>query len=180
MEPMRKTLMLCLLCCTIAGSQSSWPAPGTSTAARRPENPGRPFAEGIELAATDAGLEQGQVATKFNFVGLRDLWVRVKVHGVRRFTRVTLSFVDPSGNVFFEDYLTFSPDADQAPGPPPGTVVHPAKKLAGGFALDHPIAIDGTNFTRFPQPGMWQVRARIGDARRTFTSPLEVVFQQED
>jgi len=185
---MRKSLMLWLLCWTIAGCQNSSLEAGTSDPPGRPEKLPRPFAEGIELSTTELGLEQGLVATKFNFAQTRDLWVRVKLAGMGRFTRLTLSFIDPSGNVFFEDYLMFSPDANQAQtinmdkeqSPVNPTTVFPAKKLVGGLALDHPIAIDGTNFTRYPQPGTWQVRARIGDSPRTFTSQFEVVFKREE
>jgi hypothetical protein len=178
---MRKTLILCLPILTIVSLSSAAPPGGDG---RRGGRAAGVFAEGIELSSTDAGLEEGRPANRFDFSATRDLWVRVKLAGMRRTARLTLSFVDPSGRVFFEDYLTFSSEGeggtsvgvDRRGRPSVPTTVFAARKLPGGFALDHAVPIDGTNFTRFPQAGAWKVRARIEEPRRTFTVPLEVTF----
>src|SRR5262245_41533050 len=146
-RPMRATVILCMLCVAVAGSPGGFAGTDTPTtpgaasppgAAKEPggsANPQRPFTEGIALSTTDDGLDQGQTATRFNFAATRDLWVRVRLASVRRHTLVTLSFIDPSGNVFYEDYLMFSPDTppvppgnpDQGQGPAGARTVFPAR-----------------------------------------------------
>ena len=137
-----------------------------------------PFAEGIELAVSAEGLGQDASASPFNFLHIRDLWVRVNVSKLPKTAALHLVFVSPRGETFYETNLYFSKDTrvkSVAPqgGDQPAAVLQ-ASRVPGGFALDQPIPIAGSVFLRYPMPGTWMVQARISGVAETFSTTLEV------
>ncbi len=137
-----------------------------------------PFAEGIDLAVSAEGLGQDASASPFNFLHLRDLWVRVNVSKMPKTAALNLVFVSPRGETFYESTLYFSRDTKVKSVTPLGAdhpaVVLQARRLPGGFALDQPIPIVGSVFLRYPMPGTWMVQARISGMAETLTTRMEV------
>jgi hypothetical protein len=135
-----------------------------------------PFKPGIVLAGSIQALLAGMSTTSFNFARQDVLWVRVNVPQMDRVTTVKLQVVSPRGNLFYEATVPFSADANitttNLPGIDHPVQVHPALAAQGGYHLDYSIAIAGSSFTRFPEPGQWQVIAEV--AGQTFTSTMDV------
>jgi hypothetical protein len=153
-----------LLILSLAACQNSSPAP---------------LHEGIKLATTQSQLEQGMISTRFNFANQTDLWVRLEIVHLEGPSRMTLSLIDPSGHVFFDNDFVYAPSVATSMDIP-GMAMNPvtvfsAKPIPGGWALDQPIAIAGTMFTRYPQPGIWTVQAKL-EGRMISSSSMNVDF----
>ena len=148
-----------------------------AAAAAPPASRGNPFHEGIEFASSEAALENG-TATRFDFLGLRDLWVRVKVRSPSRLVTLKLTFASPGGDAFYETTLLYAIDPRVHTGKINGapTNVLTAKRIPSGFALDYPVPIAGSVFQRFAKPGSWQVQAQVGSADTPLSAPLDVIF----
>ena len=139
--------------------------PGVGSAA----SPGPPRSglrdEGIDLSDSAGGLDQGATSRIFNLMQLRDLWVRVKVNRMPRTARLTLTFVDPRGEVFYETNVLYTRDSRanemRVPGASHTATSFPARHVPGGLALDQSIPIGAGVFMRYPQPGTWLVRAAL-------------------
>lgn len=123
------------------------------------------FQEGIVLASSEEGLEQGAGSTSFNLLDLRDLWIRVGVSRMPQTSLLRLTFTSPRGEVFYETSVLYTRDSRATEvhrkGAPHSTTAFPVKRLPGGFALDQPIPISTGAFTRYPRPGLWLVRATL-------------------
>ena len=149
---------------------------GTATAADAARR-GAPFQEGIELASSVEGLEQGDVSTSFSLLELRDLWIRVKVARMAHTALLTLTFTTPRGEVFYEtrQLYTREPHATQVriPSVRHPVTAFPAKRLHGGVALDQPIPIGAGVFMRYPQAGTWLVQATL-DGQRTLSARMDL------
>ncbi len=158
-----------LLMMLLAGGGGPVAAPASSAG---------PFAEGIELAGSAEGLGRDEIASSFNFLHLRDLWVRVNVSRMPKTAALNLVFVSPRGETFYETNLFFSRDAKVRSVNPPGAdhpaTVLQAKRFPGGFALDQPIPIVGSVFLRYPMPGTWVVQARISGMAESLTTTMQV------
>jgi hypothetical protein len=139
--------------------------PGVGTAAAPAPPRGGPRDEGIVLSASAEGLDGGVTSERFNLMQLRDLWVRVKVNRMPRTARLTLTFVDPRGEVFYETNVLYSHDSRanemRVPGASHTVTSFPSRHVPGGLALDQSIPIGAGVFMRYPQPGTWLVRATL-------------------
>jgi hypothetical protein len=139
-----------------------------------------PFREGIEFASSQAALEQSKSATRFDFLAVRDLWVRVKVRGLPPLATLKLTFSSPNGTPFYETTLLYTTKTDpkERGGAQGGAAANAlrATRIPGGFALDYPVPIAGTVFQRFPTPGGWKVEAQIESTRTSLTTPLDVSY----
>lgn len=135
---------------------------------------GGPFEEGIALASSERGLEEGANSTSFNLLELRDLWVRVNVARLPRTSVLALTFTSPRGEIFHETRVLYSRETRamdmRLPGASRSVTAFPAKPLAGGFALDQAIPIGIGAFVQYPQPGTWRIQATL-DGRH---EPLSV------
>jgi hypothetical protein len=147
------------------------------TAAAPPASHGAPFREGIEFASSEAALEDA-TATEFDFLELRDLWVRIKVRRPSQLVTVKLTFTSPSGAPFYEATLLYATDPRVRTGRINGapTSVLPVKRVPSGFALDYPVPIAGSVFQRFSEPGSWKVQAQVGSADAPLSAPLDVSY----
>jgi hypothetical protein len=175
---MRALWCLGLLSCSSAGLPG--PSPGQSSQASRSAQP--PFQPGIELSDSIQSLDSGVTSTRFNFSHLGVLWVRLKLPGMSRVSTVQLRVISPSGNLRYEADIPFSPEHDVTTVVLPD-VAHPiavqrAKPAGGGYHLDYPIAIAGTSFTKYPEPGGWQVLAQVEETRQTFSTAMDVAVAQ--
>lgn len=163
------------------GQHSTGPAQPGGDAAVTPaqaENAnGAPFREGVELAPSEDQLNRGIGGNNFDFASVGSLWVRVKLHGMPGVAGVRLNFISPQGATFFETTLHFTPDAtaQQMPGAPS---VYNARQLNGGYALDYPVPIAGSIFTRFPKPGNWTVEAIVDSPSLTLSAPMTVSYSR--
>jgi hypothetical protein len=174
---MRSVLAWVVLAAAIAGCSdgSGLPQPAAN---RFTIGPPQPFRSELLLADSEQALELDLVATRFNFVYLRDLWFRAKISGMPRVSTLSVKFTTPEGDTFYQDSFPFSPDPTMTTMSSPNAghplTVMRAKKIAGGYALDHLIPIAGTVFERFPKAGVWQVQASVEGVPGVLTSPLEV------
>jgi len=136
-----------------------------------------PFEPALVLASEPELLDLSP-SRHFNFATLRDLWVRITVPDMGHVVTVWLAFTSPTGSLFYETTLRFSPDPSMQemdmPGMPTPITVRTGKPIPGGWALEYPIAVSGTVFTRNPTPGGWMVQAR--SEGRTITSDFDVDF----
>jgi hypothetical protein len=148
-----------------------------AAAAAPPASHGAPFREGIEFAGSEAALADA-TATQFDFLALRDLWVRVKVHRPSRLVTVKLTFTSPGGGAFYETKVLYATDPRVRTGRINGAPASalPAKRIPGGFALDYPVPIAGSVFQRFAKPGSWTVQAQVESAETPLSAPLEVIY----
>lgn len=148
-----------------------------AAAAAPPASHSTPFREGIEFASSEAALEDA-TGTQFDFLELRDLWVRVKVRQPSRLVTVTLTFTSPSGTAFYETTLLYATDPRVRTGRINGAPASalPAKRIPSGFALDYPVPIAGSVFQRFSKPGSWKVQAQVGSADPPLSAPLDVIY----
>jgi hypothetical protein len=139
--------------------------PGVGAAAAPAPPRGASRDEGIELSDSAGGLDQGATSRSFNLMELRDLWVRVKVNRMPRTAMLTLTFINPRGEVFYETNVLYSHDTRarevRVPGASHTITAFPARPVPGGFALDQSIPIGSGVFMRYPQPGTWLVRATL-------------------
>jgi hypothetical protein len=148
-----------------------------AAAAAPPASHGAPFREGIEFASSEAALEDA-TATRFDFLALRDLWVRVKVRRPPRLVTVKLTFTSPSGAAFYETTILYATDPGVRTGRINGAPasVLPARRIPSGFALDYPVPIAGSVFQRFAKPGSWTVQAQVGSDDALLSAPLDVIY----
>jgi hypothetical protein len=170
---MRHTIALLAL--FAAGCTDGSPAPGNPP-------PPQPVAPALLLSSSRPGFEAGLTSRQFRFVELRDLWVRAQLPSIPQVAVEHLSFVNPAGEMFYEELVPFSLDptvktvalAQMGMNSPHDTQVFAAQTIPGGVALDHPVAIGGTIFERYPARGSWQLEARI-DGAGTLTTSFDVV-----
>jgi hypothetical protein len=132
-----------------------------------PPPPVVPFQAGIELSSSEALLQNSVTSTRFNFLQLRDLWVRVKLPPIAQLSTLYLGLTEPNGSVAYQTTLQISPDPSMQTMTMPGamhpvTVLH-AKPIPGGVAFDRSIPIAGTVITRnYLNAGTWIITARSG------------------
>ena len=148
--------------------------------------PGEPgcttLAAGIDLALTEADLMQGRTISSLNFVYARDLWVRTRVPSLPRIAEVALTFINPRGEISYEDRTPYSSDPDvkettSTLGHP--ITVFPAKSIPGGFALDRPIPIAGSVLQRIPAPeGIWEIQSVVDGYAEKLSTQLDVTNQR--
>ncbi len=144
--------------------------------------PAAPHAKpSLELAASEAALEQGAVASNFDFSALRVLWIRVKVPKLSPTTEIDVALINPRGETFYETTRYFSrlPQAAttaRISGRDRPVTVMPAQKIRGGYALDLPVPVAGSVFLRYPAPGRWMVRATFAQSGESLTAPIEIRF----
>jgi hypothetical protein len=138
--------------------------------------PTNPFSEGIDLSFAEWALDQGVTSTSFDFLQIRDLWVRVKVAGMEKIVTLQLNFISPTGSTFYSMSQLYTPDPSVTTGimnnVPSSALL--AKAMTGGYALDYPVPISGTVFQRYPTPGAWTVKASVDGT--TLTTPLQVTY----
>jgi hypothetical protein len=145
--------------------------------------PGAPtFKPGIQLAGSIQALQAGTMATAFNFAHQQVIWVRVNVAQMDRVTTISFKVITPRGNLMYEADIPYSADASVTTTTLPD-VDHPvtvqrAKPVTGGYHLDYPIAIAGTSFTKYPEPGAWQIIAHVSSPEQTYTAPMDVTVVQ--
>lgn len=159
-----------------AGCTETAPAPGPGRSVPAP----LAFRSELILADSEAALDAGLGATRFNFTHLRDLWFRAKVSGMPRVSVATITFVSAQGELFYQDAFPFSPDPTMKQMTM-SAVSHPltvrsAKTIPGGFALDHTVPISGTVFERYPSAGQWEVQVAIEGVPGTLSSAMEVEY----
>jgi hypothetical protein len=147
-----------------------------------PDLTAAPLHGAILLGDSATALESGMGTTKFNFVRLRDLFVRVTVPALTGLAVMKLTFFTPGGEILYETSAPFSTDPAQTsammgPMPHPSTVFL-AKPVPGGYALDREIAIAGSVFTRDPRPGVWRVTASVEGVPGTLSTMIEVIFSR--
>jgi len=159
-----------------AGATGSVPRLGSSVTPRP-----APFREGIDLALTQSGLENGQLADRFDFSRMRELWVRMRAAGIGRNTPVRLTLTTPSGSVFYETTVAYSANPSQqvmmVPNAPHPITVFRAKPTGSGHALLYVVPVAGTALARYPVPGWWRITATI-DGAREITTEFEVFYAQ--
>jgi hypothetical protein len=131
------------------------------------KTPPPPFQSEILLTA-DAreNFDLGITASSFRLHDVRDLWVRVKVPSMPKVATLSLTFVNPLGELFYEDNTLFTTDASVQMSD--DIIMHhpvptlPATPLKGGFALDRIVPIAGSIFHRVPiRDGAWGVTASV-------------------
>ena len=137
----------------------------------------------ITFSTTEAALEHGVVGTSFALGEMRDLWVRVALPDVPEVAGVTLDFVNPMGETFYQRTQRHArtPGMKEMamPGADVPVTVFPMKPLAGGgYALDVLVSIGGSNFQRFPYPGRWEVRAHVDGVPGTVVAPFDFTQQR--
>jgi hypothetical protein len=142
--------------------------------------PPEPFRPGISLSVSEAGLENGAVADRFDLRQVRDLYVRVKVADMPYLAKRALTFINPVGEVFFEEVAAFSVDPTMnvmdETGSGVDTAVTTAKRIPKGWALDRPVPIGGTIFERVPIPdGDWQIQAVVTGTSEMLTTTLHAM-----
>lgn len=152
--------------------------PGVGSAAAPAPPRGAPRDEGIELSDSAGGLDQGTTSGSFNLMQLRDLWVRVKVSRMPRTAMLTLTFINPHGEVFYETNVLYSHDARakevRVQGARHTVTAFPARPVPGGFALDQSIPIGTGVFMRYPQPGTWLIRATLEGHHEALTVRMDL------
>ncbi len=137
--------------------------------------PPLPFQPGVFLATDQASLEKGTYSKGFDFSGLRSLWVRVLVERPAPTTFVSLAFLTPSGERFFQMRSPYSTDGlptMMMPG-----IDHPmslieARRVVGGYALDRAIPVAGSVFAKHPVAGTWLVVAEVEG--KTYSTEMQV------
>jgi hypothetical protein len=148
-----------------------------AAAAGHPEAAGR-HADGIVMAISQQGLEQAAPFPSFDLMRLRDLWVRLQVQRMPKTARLDLVFTSPRGEAFYQTSLFFSRDPKltsmSIAGSDHAVTVFPARKVAGGYALDQVVPIAGSVFTRYPIPGTWVVQATVSGLSDTFTATMDL------
>ncbi len=137
-----------------------------------------PLREGIVFASSEAALDHGLADTQFDFLELRDLWVRVKVRRLSPLVTLKLTFTSPGGTPFYETTLLYTTDPNVRRGTLNGAPASAlqTKHTPGGFALDYPVPIAGTVFQRYPKPGSWLVQAQIESTQTSLSTPLDVIY----
>jgi hypothetical protein len=145
----------------------------------QPQPQPQPLQPAIALSAAPSGFDVGLVGTSFDFMNLRDLWVRITVPGMPRVAHVHLTLTNPLGARFYETNLMYSADPTMQSMPMP-SVDHPvtvfaASTLPGGFAIDVPVPVAGTVLTRYPMvnSGTWTAEADVDG----LASSLSIAFQ---
>jgi hypothetical protein len=83
-------------------------------------------------------------------------------------TWVSLRLSAPSGALYLERHVPFAADpkitqTESRHGVAHPINVSPAIARPGGYALDMPILVAGSNLERRPQPGAWTVAAIVDD-----------------
>lgn len=142
------------------------------------DNPdrGRPFTEGVVLAASQLALESGSDETSFNFAHLRDLWVRVRLSGTTDPVRLDLRLIDPQGTLIYEASVLYASDPAistmDSPDAGRPVAVFQARTLRGGVALDYALPVSGSVVTRHLSEGTWTFVAEAGG--RTFSTSIDV------
>jgi hypothetical protein len=140
-----------------------------------------PSRESIDLALTQSALENGQLADRFDFSRIRELWVRMRVAGIRETTLVHLTLVTPSGSVFYETTVAYSADPRQdvmtVPNAPHPITVFRAQPARSGHALLYVVPVAGTALARYPSPGRWRINATI-DGAREISTEFDVTYAQ--
>jgi hypothetical protein len=134
----------------------------------------------LELAVSEAALEQGAASDDFDFSALRDLWLRVTLPKLSQTEEIDVAFLTPRGEIFYETTRYFSrlPQVavTKVPGRDRPATVMPARKIRGGYALDLPVPVAGSVFTRYPTPGRWTVRVRLAQSAESLAAPIEIRF----
>jgi len=166
MRGSRLVILALLLPAFAAGRSEARPAP----AARQVQE--------IQFASSEADLETGSLLTEANFAQLRDLWIRVVVSKMPPKALLTVAFLTPAGEPFYETNRFYSrlPQVTSTVAPKTGgpAVVYSARKLPAGYALDLPVAIAGSVFLRYPAPGTWSVRVKVGESGEILSKTLAV------
>ena len=154
--------------------------PGISGPATVPKPQAAPTGN-LLFAETGAGLNNNVTSTQFNFVTLRDLWVRTVISGMPPSTPVVLHLVfsNPLGEAFYHDNVPFGATPGMTPMQMPGAMYPSDVRTAtvlqtGGYALDRAVPIAGSVFQRFPSDGDWTVQATVDGVSGTFEAKFHV------
>jgi hypothetical protein len=125
--------------------------------------PARAPVSGIQISDEPGNYEKGNV---FKLLDTASLYVRVVVPEMPQLTTLHLSFVDPSGQPFYEAHVPYTTSSQ--PTMAEGGLMHmpmqawPANKLDGGWELVRSVPIRGSNFTRVPRSeGAWGITATV-------------------
>jgi hypothetical protein len=157
-----------LIGCTTSGSPA---VPGAT-----------PFQPGIELAGSIQALQAGATTTSFNFAHQDVVWVRVKTARLDHIATISFNVISPRGNLMYEAVVPFSADESVTAIPLPDmnhpVTVQRAKPVTGGYHLNYPIAIAGSSFTKYPEPGAWQIVAQVAETDQRFTAQMDVTVLQ--
>jgi hypothetical protein len=133
----------------------------------------------IHVGRTQQEVETGMAPASFNFSVLRDVWVRVTVPALPGTAQRTVQFVNPKGEIQYEEQLPYSTDPSVKEINVPGMMfpvqVVPAVVLpSGGVALDRVISITAIGFQRLPYEGDWLVRGRVEGVPGEATTMIRV------
>ncbi len=137
---------------------------------------------GVYLSSSQTGLEAGVTGLDFQFLQLKDLWIRIIVPGMST-GLLELTFINPKGEVYYEHSFMFSTDPNMkqmnmndAPHP---IDVATAKPVQGGYALDVAIPVSGSVMTRVPtvSEGDWILEAKV-PGFGVLSQSFHVTFQQ--
>jgi hypothetical protein len=127
-------------------------------------------AASIVVAADQPQLLDGPGQRSLSVVTTHFMLVRLRVPGdlPAPVTWVTLRLTSPSGARYLERHVPFATDAQIAQVPSRHGIGHPinvsaAVALPGGYALDMPILVGGSNLQRRPQLGAWTIAAVVDD-----------------
>jgi len=171
-----RKLVLALLLLTSGCSWFSVPA----VPAPRDSAPPVPITGALFFAEMEDLLIAEKYQKQFNFYDMKTLWVRAIVPGMPRTAFVHVSFYTPKGDLFYEQHEAVTTDRSmmQMMSPTMNHLVDAiqAKPLPGGLAIDVPVAITGTIFSRFFEAGTWEVRAVLDAYPETLAAPLEAVL----
>jgi hypothetical protein len=122
------------------------------------------------VVAADQQLLDGPGQRSLSVQTTHFMFVRVQIPGdlPAPITWVTLRLSAPSGALYLERHVPFAVDpkitqAESRHGVAHPINVSPAVARSGGYALDMPILVAGSNLQRRPQPGTWTVAAIVDD-----------------
>jgi hypothetical protein len=178
---------LAAACLTIAltGCNGSVPSMGGSPPGGGPPGGGStptPLTPALQFSMTEGGLDHGFVSTRFTLSALRDLWVRALVPSINATAQLDIMFFNPRTELINETHVAYSSDPTVTQMPMPGMdhplTLFPAKPVPGGWALDYPVPVAGTAFTRLAvvNEGTWTVEAKVNSLGSPITTTFEMVI----
>jgi hypothetical protein len=123
------------------------------------------------VVTNDPAKLGGPGETLIKMGSTRDLHVRLQLPDVPAGVFwVTLRLHTPTGAVYDERHTPYSADpnapkrVDSPDGVPHPIDVFPAKAIPGGFGLDLPLLVGGTNLMRRPFPGLWRITVAVDNS----------------
>jgi hypothetical protein len=135
-----------------------------------PSPPATVVSASLRAVPDDPSLFERPGGAEVSLAKTHFLWVRLEVLGdlPRPAAWVTLRLYAPSGALHLERRVPFSNDSRLERVPSRSGVGHEIEvsrplRTGGGWALDMPILVAGSNLERRPQPGAWTVTASLDD-----------------